>query len=196
MQYAIHGAAGAGKRGLARVLLVTAFTVICTSSVLAAADGKDAPRHVKQGTSLDQIIVSGELDSLSGIRKALLDSEQRFNARYNELNKDDDYDVVCRDDIPTDSHIPRWSCQAKIVDKITAQQTDEFFRSLGAGPASQITPPDLVRAQAMLELRERTLALVRSDPELQRNLLERARLEQMYEKLHRKKAKWHLLPRD
>lgn len=186
MRYARWRLAGAGQRGWAQLLLGAAVTLACAGSALAEDDAKAVPQATAQGTSLDEIIVSGEFDSLAAIKQALIDSENRFNARYNALNTDDAYDIVCRDDIPTDSHIPRRLCQARIVDEITAQEARDFFRT---GGAVRTTPPDAVRRQAMFEVKERTLALVQSDPELRRDLLERSALAQKYEKLRKEKVK-------
>ena len=196
MPHTRRGFAGAGKRGSAGLLLSMAFMLACIGSVRAANGARDSSQEASRATRLDEITVPGELNSLSAIKQALRESEKRFNARYNELNKDDDYDVVCSDDIPTDSHIPRWGCQASIVAKITEQQAKDFIRNPGTGPAFPITAPDIVRRQAMFEVEERTRALVGSDPELQRELLEHAQLERILNKAIKKKSRWHLFGRD
>ena len=153
----------------------------------ADASATTASRDLSGLASLDELIVTGKLDSPGAVKAALLDSENRFNARYNELNKDDDYDIVCRDETPTGSHIPVRSCQAKIVDEETAEQGQAFFRNLATGAPTWIVPPESLRRQAMFEVAERTLVLLKSDPELRRDLLEHVKLEQLYKELSKKK---------
>ena len=176
--------------------LLGALALLCAGLVHAAEAAGEAPQDVRESTKLDEIIIPGQLNSANAIKQALIDNEDRFNARYNELNQDDHYDVVCRDEIPTGSRVPRRNCQAKIVDEITTRGAQDFFRNLGTGPGLWITRPDLMRSQAMVELKDRTLALVQRDRQLQQVLQERARLEQMYQKQLRKESRLRLFRRD
>ncbi len=180
---------GAGKHGWVLLLLGATLASFRAGSSLAAEAAAAAPQHGEQSTRLDEVIISGQLNSLSAVKRALIDNENRFNVRYNELNQDDHYDVVCRDEIPTGSRIPRRNCQARVVDEITTQESQDFFRNLGTGPGLWIARPDLLREQAMGEVKERTRALVLQDPELKQTLLEHSRLEQMYRKLSRKESR-------
>ena len=177
-------------------LLLGALALCVAGSVLATEDAGESPQEVTPSTKLDEILISGKQRSLRAIQQALIDNEDRFNARYNELNQDDHFDVVCREEIPTGSRVPRRICQAKIVDEITTQESQDFFRNLGIGPGLWVTRPDLVRTQAMGELQQRTLELVQRDAQLQQMLEEHGRLEQMYAKQSRKESRWRLFRRD
>jgi hypothetical protein len=160
----------------------------CGSFAIAADDAKPAPANAGHDTRLDEVLVTGKLDSLIGIRQALIASENRFNARYNELNQDDDYDVVCRQNTPLGTHIPQRLCQPNIVDKEAAVEAEEFFRSINTGgPGTPLTSPERLRIESMHELKKRTLALVNIDPQLKQELVEHSRLEQRYKQMLKRK---------
>ncbi len=205
------------RGGLLVLVAASAMAMLCAGRVLAAEEsaggnaGAAAPQDISKITSLDEIVVTGRLDSLSGIRQALVDSESRFNARYNELNKDDRFDIVCRDEMPTGSHIARRHCYPKFMDEMGQQPGQMLTSGTGAASIDPVTSlgvpgggdrtvwlqsPEMVQLSSMNELKRRTLALVNSDPDLKRDLLEHARLEQIYRQLGRKKFKLHLFRRD
>ena len=174
-------------------VVVVASMLACAGSAAAAAeanpDVKDAPRDAGQVTRLGEIIIDGKADSLKVIQQAIIETETRFNLRYNELNKDDRYDIVCRSDKPMGSHVPLRTCEAKIVDEQTEDESNEFFTNLSTGAPTSIISPDALRRQANLEVNRRALALARSDPELLRYALERVRLQRLYKEAGRKKVK-------
>jgi len=181
------------------MLVVAVLAAGCGGRALAAdsatADAKSGtatataqtPKDSSRITSLDEIVVSGKLDTLSGIRQALIDADDRFNARYNALNSDHDYDIVCRLETPTGSHIAIRLCQARIVDELTAAQGRTFFRNLSSNATTLTGSPDSVRKETNVEVARRTLALLKTDPELQHDLLEHLKLEQLYKDLREKK---------
>ncbi len=141
------------------------------------------PKIVSEVHSLDEIVVTGDRDSLSGARKAIIEAEDRFFARFNELNKDNAYDISCDMVKPTGTQIPMRLCNPRIVDDISHDETFELIRR-GEGV---ITSRDTLRSAAAVELKRRTLELLKHDPELLRALLEHARLEQHYQALRKAK---------
>lgn len=149
----------------------------------AATTRAVTPKIVTDVNSLDEIVVTGDRNSLSGARKAIIEAEDRFFARFNELNKDNAYDVSCGVVKPTGTQIPKRICAPRIVDDISHDETFELIRS-GSGV---ITSRDTLRAAAAVELKRRTLELLKKDPELLRALLEHARLEQHYLALRKAK---------
>jgi hypothetical protein len=83
------------------------------------------------------------------------------------------------------------------VDAQTELQASEFFRNREIGASVSITDPDTLRRKANLEVNRRALALSRSDPQLKQDLLEYARLQQLYKETASKKRQswWRALTR-
>jgi hypothetical protein len=46
------------------------------------------------------------------LRQAVVEAEDRFHARYNELNDNDDFDVNCRQEARTGTKLERRICRA------------------------------------------------------------------------------------
>lgn len=161
-----------------------------SGEIKAEGNATAATQDLSRISSLDEVIVTGKLDSLSGIRAAIKDSEDRFYARYNELNKNRDYDITCRTEAPTGSRVDRDNCQAQIVDETSAAQAKAFVS--GTAGTVPVTPMTVLRSSAAAEMRQRALLLLKSDPELMQDLLEHARLEQMYKQMVKKRFKGHL----
>lgn len=140
-----------------------------------------APANPARARTLDEIIVSGELGSLGAAWKAVIEADDRFYARYNELNKDDSMDIECRFEKATGTRIPKRSCQPKLADDLGHAEA-EWALNKRSGEAR------LLKEKAMqADLKERTLKLLAEDPELVQALLERTRLEQHYQKLRAEK---------
>jgi hypothetical protein len=70
-------------------LAVMATAVLLQPSAIAAPDFAAG----RQEEELDEVIVKG--NRLWQIRKAITDTEDRFYARFNKLNSDNDFDIYC-----------------------------------------------------------------------------------------------------
>lgn len=161
--------------------------LLLAAALSLPARGEDtiavAPADLDAVETLDEIIVSGRLDSLSSAWKAVIEAEDRFYARYNELNQDDSMDITCRFEQPTGTRIPKRTCQARYFDEASRS---EAMRVLGTMEGNvRSLRPDAMQA----ELKARTLKLLKTDPQLKRALLERARLDQYYQALRAGKLK-------
>lgn len=136
-------------------------------------------------TTLDEVVVTGKLDSLSGLRVALIEAENRFYERWNDLNDDDRLDVHCRTEAPTGTRLVQRRCDPLLVDEKTRESALTFMGvSNGTAEYQSIYA---IRLQAAAELRQRTLLMLEHDAELRRALLERARLQQLYEARRKEK---------
>jgi hypothetical protein len=158
-------------------------TLLCCTPVFAAETVAVAPEDLSGIETLDEVVVTGKLDSLSAARQAVIAAEDRFYARYNELNTDDRMDILCRFEAPTGSRIPRRVCQPKLVEEAARDEAQRFLNTANGSYAP------LTMDSMKAELKARTLKLLAKDPELKRALLERARLEQYFNDLHQKKFK-------
>lgn len=170
-----------GSGRLVRALSVLLAALLSFTPVLAEETVAVAPEDLSGMETLDEVVVTGKLDSLSAARQAVIAAEDRFYARYNELNTDDMMDIRCRFEAPTGSRIPRRVCQPKLVEEAARDEALRFLDTAN-GNAAPLTM-DSMKA----ELKARTLKLLAKDPELMRALLERARLEQYFNDLHARK---------
>jgi hypothetical protein len=169
---------------LKAVRILPLLLMACVLSVPALAGEKAAvvPGDPARIRTLDEIIVSGELGSLGAAWKAVIEAEDRFYARYNELNKDDSMDIQCRFEQDTGTRIPRRSCQPRLADELGHNEA-EWALNKRSGE-SRRNKEEAMKA----DLKARTLKLLAEDPELLRALLERTRLEQHYEQLRTGKS--------
>jgi hypothetical protein len=161
------------------------FLVACALSLPVLADETVAvvPADPGKIKTLDEIIVSGGLGSLGSAWKAVIEAEDRFYARYNELNKDDAMDIECRFEQAIGTRIPKRTCQPRRVDEAGHNEAERLLGKR-SGDSRQLKA-DAIQA----DLKARTLKLLAEDPELLRALLERTRLEQHYEQLRAEKFK-------
>ena len=161
------------------------------SALPAAASQVNAvtPADVSQVKDIEEIVVAGDRDSLSAARKAVVEAEDRFYARYNAINDDHAFDMRCSERAPTGSIIVRRMCMPRLVDDAIEANTQEMLRTTG-GPV-YVVPPEVLYASAIPEMKRRMLALVKKDPELLRALLERTRLQQHFDALNKRKFDGH-----
>jgi hypothetical protein len=135
------------------------------------------PEDLDSIRTLDEVVVTGRLNSLTAARQAVIEAENRFYARFNELNKTQGLDIGCSVEAPTGSRLTRRNCQTRLGDDLNRNEALKFI-GVAEGSVVRAPPPDLKP-----QLMARTLELVKKDPELLRALLERARLQQHYEAL-------------
>ncbi len=134
----------------------------------------------------DEVIVLGK--RLSQMRKAVTDADDRFFARYNEINKDHDFDVHCIVEAPVGTLIKRRTCRPVFQEK----GDEDYARSLLDGTGA--IPPEIVRLLHQDEYHKHMLEVVRANPELMKMVSERDVLKKQYEAelKRRMKDKWIL----
>ena len=159
-------------------------------AVLAADTAAIAPSDVTEVRALDEVVVTGNLKSLSEAKKAVIEAEERFYARYNELNKDHRFDIVCHMDVPADhpSRITTRVCEPRYISDGTNAEGVKL-QSIPTEGNIRLASTESIRMAGMGEMRKRTLELIRKDPELLRALLERARLQEHFDELRKEKFK-------
>lgn len=87
----------------------------------------------------DEVLVRGT--RLRDLRRGIVDAEERFYARYNELNKVDDYDIDCSRDAHTGSKIPRRRCLTRLQLAALAQHGKEVVEMFQEHPNQAVDPP-------------------------------------------------------
>lgn len=171
---------------MAKVVIGALMCMACALPASAATTVVTVPEdEIMTVTTLDEVVVTGRLDSLSGLRLALLEAEDRFYERWNDINDDDRLDVYCRTEAPTGTRLERRRCEPRMVDDKT-RESALVFTGMTEGTA-QYQSTDAIRLQAASELKRRTLLMVEHDAELRRALLERARLQELLDARRKEK---------
>ena len=62
---------------------------------------------------VDEVTVYAD-DSITFLRRKLRTVDEQFFARYNDLNSNDDFDMVCKRETRLGSQIPRQVCRSKL----------------------------------------------------------------------------------
>ncbi len=88
--------------------------------------GSAPPISVRDKREIDEIVVAGK-KTLRTIRQEIRNLDLRIYSMFNELNKDDNYDIICRKMARIGSQIVRNNCKAKLYwDSLSefAEETD------------------------------------------------------------------------
>ena len=168
-----------------RKMVLLAFMLQPFVPALATHVDAVTPADPSQVRELEEIVIAGDSNSLFAARQAVVAAEDRFYARYNAVNEDHSFDMVCERYAPTGTLIERRVCLPRLVGDAIEANTQEMLRK-SSGPVS-IVAPELLHASAIGEMKRRMLAMVKKDPELLRALLERARLQQHLDALRQRK---------
>ena len=132
---------------------------------------------------LDEVVIEGK--RLYQLRKEIVAAEDRFFKLYNELNKDDDYDVQCANEANTGSRIKQRVCKPVFFSNAEADYAQAMLRGYYA------PPPALVALERQEDYRSKTLAVINKHPELLRMLRYRDELERGYLKTRKERFKDH-----
>ena len=151
----------------------------------------------QQEAGLDEILISGDRMSLAAIRKRMVQVEDQFYARYNELNADDLFDIHCEERAATGTRLARRTCRAVFESRAHTDEGREYLVAMqrhlevdGGGvsmkhewiaPAGAIVAIEPRREQFRETLRNVTAA----HPELAELLRLRAELARHHEQLRR-----------
>jgi hypothetical protein len=139
---------------------------------------------------IEEVIVSGKLDSLSQLRKAVDRAENRVYERYNEINKSRDYDIECLTEAPLGSRQKAKQCQPRYVsDALHEDAFDALFRNQNS--ATKLRSVSALAAGKLSFLRKAMLDAARSDPQMQRAMIEHSLLKERYEKVLKEKVGKH-----
>ncbi len=140
-------------------------------------------------TEIEEVTVQGKFRKLSELRKAVDAAEDRFYQRYNDLNKDDQYDISCSVTAPTGTRINHRRCDAGYV--IEARRQEAVYgllRNTGVPETSyrMASEAGLINTQ-LDELRRRMRQFAETDAQMQRAIVEHVQLKERFEKLQKQK---------
>jgi hypothetical protein len=168
-----------------------ALALFCLAPCLSAfAAGESAPDFASTLASttaeIDEVIVSGRLDSLSQLRRALNRAEDRVYERYNELNKNNAYDIECITEAPLGSRQKVKKCHPRYVsDALHEDAFDALFRNQNS--ATRLRSVSALAADKQSFLRRAMLDAAQKDLQMQRAMIEHALLQERYQKVLKEK---------
>jgi len=186
----------AGRKSLAIALAALVLAFQPHGRAIAAeksAEAKAVETTVRSAaTELEEVIVSGKLDKLSEVQKAMVEAEDRFWSRHNELNKNPYYDVTCLNEAETGTRLKTRQCEAEYLRDAKRQDALRLFIGYHEANIHLETEGSLAFAQQD-ELKRRVLANTLTDPELLHALIQRFLLQDRYDQLRKKKFDGHVV---
>ncbi len=85
---------------------------------------------------VDEVTVYAE-ESITFLRRKLRTVDEQFFSRYNELNTNDDFDMVCKRETRLGSQIPRQVCRSKLDRARTSEAAEDALdENIGLGDDS------------------------------------------------------------
>ncbi len=176
-----RGASGSGSRALARsgaalavLLLAWGFPPDRAALAQEAQTTDDARAGEPSYEHLEEVIVTAPR-TLRSMRAEIDAVQDRAFALFNELNVDNDYDIVCRRETPTGSHIPQRACRPRYMDRLEAEATQDFL----AGNAYFDPGADILYHEDIL--RQKIARLIEENPDFYHALADFYRVRTAYE---------------
>jgi hypothetical protein len=137
---------------------------------------------------LDEVTVEGQ--RLAEMRKRIVAAEDRFYALYNELNKNDDFDVHCVNEAPLGTRLKKRKCQPEFYSQAETDYALSFWLMLrGDAGGGAARSPTLVALEREPEYQAAMLKIVKDNPALLQLLRERSRLEDRYNAARKQRFK-------
>jgi hypothetical protein len=162
------------------------FARFTVAAVLALPALAAAP--ASQNTDLDEVTVNGERVKMETLRKQIVQLEDKFYDRYNELNTVDDFDVHCIEEAKTGTRFIKRSCRAVYQEQALVDEGQAAFKIMQRlrekPPIADSGPPvpaSLVIERRLPDYRKNLEDVTRRNPELARLLEERGRLIEKYD---------------
>lgn len=118
-----------------------------------------------QGQAIEEITVTGQR-SLLMLRQQVSEAEDVMYGLYNELNKDDQYDIVCTLDTRVFSHIKEKTCLPVYAREALMEEAQNQARGMQGQSASGAPPLQAVLSYEYPRLDARFKEMVEQNPEL------------------------------
>jgi len=99
---------------LQRICAYLFVLVVCLSQITVA----------QEPDAIDEIVVMGGRP-LTLLRHEVTQAEDVFYDRYNFLNEDDRYDMICKDETPIGTRIPVRVCKTRVIRDAERQATQD-----------------------------------------------------------------------
>lgn len=133
------------------------FNLPCSTAFLIAFLTASAPLTAQvqsQETSSPQtsgklpyeVIVTPDV-TRRDLRRLMIEVENDLFQRFNELNLDDDYDIICERRRPTMSHIKRRTCEPKFLIRVRSENASEFAQALNSRYQGWLFSPSTLKRE-------------------------------------------------
>ncbi len=153
------------------------FSIIFLSSLPAMAQDVPVPTDSEQPRALPYEVVVRPNVTRGSLRELIVQVEEDFYEKFNELNIDDKYDIACYKHTPTMSHISERVCEPWFMIRARGDNaSDTTYLLGGAGPINKskrsafLLPPEAMRKEMNREyevLEEKMEELTRTDSTFQ-----------------------------
>lgn len=171
--------------GSRTILSIWLAALLLAPGLLAATDSADRPQV------LEEVEVRDTPVTLEELRQEMIRVEDRFYARYNELNRNDLFDIHCADMVRTGTRLTGRYCRAVYEERAFEKEGREHLWALqfqaGPPPKEWIPPTPAIVAieRRRKDFRQAMIDATRRHPELLDLLKERAALAEQYEQSRR-----------
>jgi hypothetical protein len=167
--------------GLAGLAISLSAGAVLAAALPAPVAGADEALQ-----ELEEVEVTGT--RLWKMRQQMVELEDKFNALYNELNENDDFDVTCRMEAPLGTRLKKRNCKVAFFEEAEAEYAQAAMRG------ELVMDPQLVAFQRQDEYRAAALKVINGDARLRRLIEQRIKLEKSYEaeRKRRFKGRWIL----
>jgi hypothetical protein len=140
-----------------------------------------SPQTIEIAVPVDEVVVRGQYQRLSAMRKEFETLEDKFYDEYNKLNTDQQWNVNCRREARTGTRFERRVCTPVFVDRIER----DFYANALQGHADASV---WIWIQPKREAFKKNMVdAVNKNPRLLELLMKRNAAQQRYEDLRRKK---------
>ena len=122
-----------GLRDVTMSTLAVVLSTMClgVGTALAQVTGTEPENRTSTIQADEEILVVGQ--SLAELRKQLILAQDAVFAKFNEINSDDDFDIICREEAPTGSRIRKRVCLPNFWRDAQAEVGSEQVRELQGG---------------------------------------------------------------
>jgi hypothetical protein len=160
---------------------IATVTALCWAGLLGGVahgqqdSGADAGAQASARAD-EEVIVRGR--SRTMLRLQIRLAEDAIYSRFNDINGDDEYDIVCRQETLTGTHIPRRVCQPNFWRAAQARAGEEATRKLQGSFAldAQQFEAEAVTKRRLLAKKMQTL--INEDPQLRQAVARLVSLKQ------------------
>ncbi|PCJ19680.1 MAG: hypothetical protein COA96_16160 [SAR86 cluster bacterium] len=114
---------------LVQAKLLSLIILFFVAPVILAQDTSPPEASGQQGRLPYEVVVTPNV-TISRLRKLLVQIEDDFFDKFNELNIDDDYDVRCYKFLPTGTHIKTRVCEPEFFMDARGNNASEFLFDL------------------------------------------------------------------
>jgi len=153
------------------------LNIVCIAILFSATTGA-----TEAGTEVDEVVVRGQ--RLYEMRAAIVAAEDKFFARYNDLNSIDEFDIDCRQLKRTGSISERRACFPRIVEQATTDEAKAFYDAwlqIAGHNRPRADDPHALLARKSGEYRLNMQKLLRGNADLRALVREQEHLQKRYD---------------